>query len=277
MADPNPVPWGSSFRLIAADKWKAKSAAMGQAVTDAFVEYAHPKPGMNVIDLASGTGEPAISLAMRVAPAGAVTAVDQSSELLEIAAGRARDKNLQNFTTLQTDAHRLPFPDHNFDLATSRFGIMFFSNVNQALAEWRRVLKPGARACFAAWGPIEQPYWQCTMQVIHRHVGGPLLPDGESDPFRFSTPGSLSKVLKAAGFHDVEEATENLPWTWHGDTEEVFDYACAVAAPFRPMLGRVQEKDWPAIRAEAYREIEKYKDGDEIRFGADVVMASGKA
>jgi hypothetical protein len=43
------------------------------------------------------------------------------------------------------------------------------------------------------------------------------------------------------------------------------------------MLGRVQEKDWPAIRAEAYREIEKYKDGDEIRFGADVVMASGKA
>jgi ubiquinone/menaquinone biosynthesis C-methylase UbiE len=207
MANSNPVAWGSSFRLTAADKWKAKSAAMGQAVTEALVEYSRPVPGMNVIDLASGTGEPAISLAMRVAPAGAVTAVDQSSELLEIAAERARVKNLQNFTTLHTDAHTLPFPDHNFDLATCRFGIMFFSNVNQALSEWLRVLKRDARACFAAWGPMEQPFWQTTMHVIHRRVGGPLLAKEDSNPFKFSTPGALSEALKAAGFHDVEEST----------------------------------------------------------------------
>ena len=277
MANSNPVSWGSSFRLMAADKWKAKSAAMGQAVTEALVEYSRPMPGMNVIDLASGTGEPAISVAMRVAPSGGVTAVDQSSELLEIAAERARAKNLQNFTTLHTDAHTLPFPDRNFDLATCRFGIMFFSNVNQALEEWRRVLKSGARACFAAWGPIEQPFWQTTMHVIHRHVGGPLLPKEGSDPFKFSTPGAISKVLKAAGFHDVEESTQNLPWTWHGDSAEAFEYATSIAAPFRPMIERVPEEDWPAIRTEACREIDKYKVGDEIRFGADVVLASGIA
>jgi ubiquinone/menaquinone biosynthesis C-methylase UbiE len=277
VANSSSTPWGSSYRLIAADKWKAKSAAMGQAVTEALVEYSRPRPGMNVIDLASGTGEPAISLALRVAPAGAVTAVDQSSELLKIAAERARGKNLQNFTTLQADAHTLPFPDHNFDLATCRFGIMFFSNVKQALSEWRRVLKPGARACFAAWGPIEQPFWQTTMHVIHRHVGGPLLIEGESTPFKFSAPGALSKALKDAGFQDVGESTQNFPWTWHGNSEEAFDYATSVAAPFRPMIERVPEDKWPAIRTEAYREIDKYKVGDEIRFGADVVMASGKA
>jgi ubiquinone/menaquinone biosynthesis C-methylase UbiE len=277
MTNSNPVAWGSSFRLTAADKWKAKSAALGQAVTEALVEYSRPMPGMNVIDLASGTGEPAISVAMRVAPAGALTAVDQSSELLEIAAERARSRNLQNFTTLQADAHTLPFPDNTFDLATCRFGIMFFSNVNQALGEWRRVLKRGARACFTAWGPIEQPYWQTTMDVIHRHVGGPLLPKEGSNPFKFSTPGTLSKVLKDACFQDVEESTKNFPWTWHGDSAEAFDYATSVAAPFRPMIDRVPEENWPAIRREAYREIDKYKVGDEIRFGADVVMASGKA
>ena len=58
--------WGSQFRLVAAEKWKAKSAAMGQPVTDALVEYAQPAPAMRVLDLASGTGEPAISLALRV-------------------------------------------------------------------------------------------------------------------------------------------------------------------------------------------------------------------
>ncbi len=277
MSAANPAPWSSSYRLIAAEKWKAKSAALGGAVTEALVEYARPIPGMHVLDLASGTGEPGISLAQRVCPKGSITAVDQSAELLEIAAERARKKELVNFTTQQADAHQLPFANHSFDLSTCRFGVMFFSDAQRALAELRRVLKPGARACFAAWGSVEQPYWQSTMKIVHSHVGGNMLAPGGADPFRFSVPGSLSKVLSAAGFPEADESTQNLPWTWPGDAEEVFEYACAVAAPFRPMLERVPAEEWPAIRAEAKAAIERYRVGDEIRFGAEVVLASGKA
>jgi SAM-dependent methyltransferase len=272
----NPAPWGSSFRLMAAEKWKAKSAMLGSAVTESLVEYSRLSPDMRVLDLASGTGEPGISLAQRV-PQGSVMAVDQSSELLDIAAERARDKKLSNFTTRQADAHQLPFPDQSFDLATCRFGVMFFSDAERALAELRRVLKPGARACFAAWGPMEQPYWQTTMKIVHRHVGGDMLLAAGSDPFRFSAAGSLSAVLTASGFHEVEESTRNLPWTWPGAAEEVLEYFCAVAAPFRPMLERVRAEEWPMIRAEAKAAMERYRVGDEIRFGADVVLASGKA
>lgn len=271
------APWTSSYRLIAAEKWKAKSATMGGAVTEAFVEYSCPSEGMRVIDLAAGTGEPGISLAQRVGPSGTVTAVDQSADLLEIAAERARAKKLENFSIRQADAHQLPFPNQRFDLATCRFGVMFFSDVTRALKELRRVLKPGARACFAAWGPIEQPYWQTTMKIAHRHAGGDMLPPGAADPFRFAAPDSLSSVLRGAGFHDVKELSQNLPWTWPGDAEEVFDYACAVAAPFRPMLERVPEEQWPAIRAEAQAAIERYRVGNEIRFGADVVFVEGTA
>ena len=277
MSASNPAPWSSSYRLVAAEKWKAKSALLGNAVTEALVEYSYPLPDMLVLDLASGTGEPGITLAQRVGPRGSVTAVDQSSELLDIAAERARNKKLLNFTTQQADAHHLPFHDQSFDLATCRFGVMFFNDAQRALTELHRVLKPGARACFAAWGPMEQPYWQTTMKIVHRHVGGAMLPPGGADPFRFSAAGSLSSVLSAAGFHEVEELTRNLPWTWPGDGEEVFEYACAVAAPFRPMLERVRAEEWPAIRAEAKAAIERYRVGDEIRFGADVVLASGKA
>lgn len=276
MSASNPAPWGSSFRLMAADKWKAKSAVLGSAVTEALVEYSRLLPAMRVLDLASGTGEPAISLAQRV-PQGSVTAVDQSSELLDIAAQRGRDKNLLNFTIQQADAHQLPFADQSFDLATCRFGVMFFSDAQRALAELRRVLKRGARACFAAWGPMEQPYWQSTMKIVHRHVGGDMLQPAGADPFRFSAAGSLSKVLSLSGFREVQESTCNLPWTWPGDAEEVLEYFCAVAAPFRPMLERVPAEEWPAIRAEAKTAIERYRVGDEIRFGADVVLASGKA
>ena len=277
MSASNPAPWSSYYRLVAAEKWKAKSAVLGSAVTEALVEYSRPSHGMHVVDLASGTGEPGITLARRVGPQGSVTAVDQSSDLLSIAAERARNKRLSNFTIQQADAHQLPFSDRSFDLATCRFGVMFFSDPGRALAELRRLLKPGARACFAAWGPMEQPYWQTTMKIVHRHVGGPMLQPGGSDLFRFSAAGSLSEVLSAAGFHEVEDSIQDLPWTWPGDAEEVFEYACAVSAPFRPMLERVPAEDWPAIRAEAKAAIERYRVGDEIRFGAHVVLASGKA
>ena len=276
MSASNPAPWGSSFRLVAAEKWKAKSAVLGSALTEALIEYSRPLPDMRILDLATGTGEPGISLAQRVLQ-GSVTAVDQSSELLDIAAKRARDKNLLNFTTQQADAHQLPFADQSFDLATCRFGVMFFTDAERALAELRRVLKPGARGCFVAWGPIEQPYWQTTMKIVHRHVGGAMLEPGGASPFRFSAAGSLSAVLTASGFHEVEESTRNLPWTWPGDAEEAFEYFCAVSAPFRPMLERVPAEDWPTVRAEAKAAIERYRFGDEIRFGADVVLASGKA
>jgi ubiquinone/menaquinone biosynthesis C-methylase UbiE len=232
---------------------------------------------MQVLDLASGTGEPAITLAQRVGSRGTVTAVDQSAELLEIASERARNKNLSNFTIRQADAHDLPFDDQSFDLATCRFGVMFFADTQRALAELRRVLKVGARAGFVAWGPMEQPYWQTTMMVVHRHAGGELLPAGGANLFRFSAAGSLAEALNTAGFREVEESLRNLPWTWPGDAEGVFDYACAVAAPFRPMLERVPAEQWPAIRTEATTAIERYREGDEIRFGADVVFASGKA
>lgn len=107
--------WGASYRLIAAEKWKAKSAAMGRAATETLVEYASPKPGMQVLDLASGTGEPAISLASQVGLDGHVTALDLSADLLEIADTRARQRGLTNFATRQADAHHLPLPDGSFD------------------------------------------------------------------------------------------------------------------------------------------------------------------
>jgi ubiquinone/menaquinone biosynthesis C-methylase UbiE len=268
--------WGNQYRLVASEKWKAKSAAMGQPVTDALVEYAQPAPGMQVLDLASGTGEPAISIASRVAAHGHVTALDLSADLLEIATQRARARGLNNFATQQADAHNLPFPDDHFDLGTSRFGVMFFSDPVLALQDLRRVLRPGARACFLAWGPFEQPYWQSMMGVVHRHVGGPLLQTGATDPFRYAKPGSLSEVLRRAGFNAVEEETKTLPWTWLGTVEEVWEQARAVSVPFRPMLERVPAEKWPQIHADVHAAVRQYSDGEKVAFGASVVLASGR-
>ena len=269
--------WGSSYRLVAADRWRLQSAYMGHAVTEALVDYAEPVAGMHVLDVASGTGEPAITLARLVTEQGRVTALDQSSELLDIAARRAKERHFKNFETRVADVHKLPFPDQSFDLATCRFGVMFFADPVSAMAELRRVLRPHARACCVAWGSIEQPYGQATMKIVHGHVGGNLLEPGGADPFRFAAPGSLSEVLRSAGFREVEESTRNVPWTWPGKASEVLEYARSCSTPFQPMLKRVPQEEWPAIAAEAQAAIERYRVADEIQFGADIILASGNA
>ena len=268
--------WGSLYRLVAAEKWKAKSAAMGAPVTEALVEYSRPIPGMQVLDIASGTGEPAITLARGVGPSGHVTALDVSSELLEIANKRASDRGLANFSAVQADAHSLPFPENSFDLATSRFGVMFFRDPEKAFRELHRVLRVGSRACFLAWGPFEQPYWQSMMGVVHQHVGGSLLAGDGPNPFRFAEHGSLSQVLRWAGFEAVEEETRTLPWTWPGAPDEVWEQARSVAVPFRPMLDRLPIERWPEINAAVHKSVARYWDGEKIAFGATVVLASGR-
>lgn len=267
--------WGSSYRLVAAEKWKAKSAAMGKPVTDALVEYAAPQPGMQVLDVATGTGEPAITIAMRVGPQGHVTALDLSAELLDIAKGRAQERGLDNFVAQQGDVHQLPFPHDYFDLVTSRFGVMFFRDPALALREIRRVLRPQARACFLVWGSFDQPYWQSTMGIVRRHVGGPLLQPGGPDPFCFAEPRKLSQLLHDAGFREVHEETKNVAWTWPGAAEELWEYARSVSVPFRAMLDRVPKELWPKIDAEVHAAIGQYVRGETIEFGASVVLASG--
>jgi SAM-dependent methyltransferase len=268
--------WSSAFRIAASEKWKAKSAAMGRDVTEALVDYAHPLPGMNVLDVASGTGEPAITIASRIGPDGHITALDLSADLLEIAAERARRRGFEHLSTQQADAQSLPFPGNSFDLATSRFGVMFFPDMQRAFRELLRVLKPGARACFAVWGSKEQPYFSSSIGVVHRHVGGPLVAPGGADPFRFAEAGSLSGAMSMAGFAEVHEETRIAPWTWPGTAEEVWEQQQATAAPFRSLLSRVKPDQWSTLNAEIHNAIRKYQNGENIKFTATIVLASGR-
>lgn len=267
--------WGTSFRLTASEKWKAKSAAMGRDVTEALVSYADPHPGMGVLDLATGTGEPAITIATRIAPTGHVTALDLSADLLEIAAQRASHRGLTNLTTRQADAQQLPFPGEQFDLATSRFGVMFFPDIDRALRELHRVLKPGARACFSVWGPKEQPYFASTIGVVHRLVGGPFLDPGGPDPFRFSQPGSLTDAFVKNGFTDPHEETRTVPWTWPGPPEEAWEQQRTIATPFLPLFNRVPAEAWPKINEEVHAAVRQHEKNGAIEFGATIVLASG--
>src|SRR4029079_16082673 len=96
------------------------------------------------LDIASGTGEPGLSVAI-TSPKGRVVLTDLVAEMLAIAARRARVHGVVNVSTTACSADDLPFGDATFDSVTVRFGYMFFPDVAKATTEFARVLKPGGR------------------------------------------------------------------------------------------------------------------------------------
>ncbi|HZI57760.1 MAG TPA: methyltransferase domain-containing protein [Verrucomicrobiae bacterium] len=262
--------WNSFGRANASQKWRKQSAAMGSDMTRALVDAAQVGPGMRVLDIACGTGEPAISLATLLKNSGEVVGVDLSPAPLQIAAERAAQRGLTNARFQQADAHDLPFPDDFFDCITSRLGVMFFFDLPRALAEMRRVLKPGGRATLLVWGPIDQPYFETTVGTVLRMLPDIGMPDSGKKMFALGSEEVLAKALQESGFTHAEERIVKVPRTWSGTPEEVWEYFQEVTVPFAPLLKSIPAERRQEIDAEVLGAIGKYSDGTTIKFTATV-------
>ena len=245
---------------------------MGRGVTEALVEFADPRPGERVLDVACGTGAPSLQVARRVAPGGSVVATDISDEPLKIAVERARERGLANIRFEHADVHALPFAADEFDLATCRFGVMFFADLSRALRELLRVLRPGGRVAFASWGPFEQPYFQTTAQIVMQHTGAEI-PARAAAMFKFGAPGTLAAALREAGFAEAYDELRTVPWTWPGSTQDLWEYFQAVTIPFQPLFKKVAPEQMPALEREVLAALEKLRAGEEIRLTAKVVLS----
>src|SRR3981189_1441110 len=168
--------WTGERTVAAWRKWHAQIAAFPQGAPEALLEAAHLRPGMRVLDLASGVGDPALSIAAEVAPSGRVTATDLGPGMISLAEELARKKGIANIEFREASAESLPFPGESYDVLTCRFGIMFFPDLPKALRECFRVLKPGGRVAFVAWGKKEQPFFTTTAGILLKYVPVPPPP-----------------------------------------------------------------------------------------------------
>jgi ubiquinone/menaquinone biosynthesis C-methylase UbiE len=261
--------WNSADRAHASQKWRSQSAAMGSEVTRAIVEAAQVEPDMRVLDIACGTGEPAISLAGLLVR-GQIVGIDVSPAPLKIAEERAAERRLTNASFRQADAHDLPFADGSFDGITSRLGVMFFADLPRALQEMHRVLKPGGRVTLLTWGPMEQPYFATTVGTLLRMLPGAVAPEAGAKVFQFGKEGVLSRYLREAGFASAAERFVTVPLVWPGTPEEVWEYFRSVAVPFVPLFESIPPERQEEIDAAVLQAIGRYYDGAKINFTAIV-------
>lgn len=269
--------WGGDDTPAAWQKHYPQMRAQFAQVTAALVDAAAPQQGMSVLDLASGTGEPSLSLAQRVAPTGKVTATDFSQGMLDALRANASAAGIANIDVKVCDAHDLPFPDASFDLVTSRFGVMFVAEVDRALAEVKRVLKPKSRIAFMVWGaPVPGSYFGAAAMPYMRRLAVKPDPDGPG-PMRFAEPGKLARLVEAAGFHDVNERRLSVHSPYQGSPEELLTSMMEIAAPFRNAVATLSDDDRREAEREVYEGLRPLYDGTFIEVTAPVLIVTGAA
>ena len=157
-------------------------------IAEAFMAQQALGRGLQVLDAACGTG----NLAVIAAKHGCVvSAIDIATNLLDQARTRAAAAGL-NIAFEEADAEALPFPNDTFDLALSMFGVMFTPQPRAALAELRRVTKPGGRIALANWTP--EGFIGKMFSVFKAHLPPP--PAGVPSPMEWGNEATVQKRLQ---------------------------------------------------------------------------------
>jgi ubiquinone/menaquinone biosynthesis C-methylase UbiE len=259
------------------ERWGPAVRAQSAAATQWIVELAGVREGMAVLDLAGGTGDPALALARRVGPGGRVVTTDLVPGALELTARAARAAGLAQLRTEPADMEALPFADASFDAVTCRLGLMFCPRPAVALAEARRVLRPGGRAAFVVWGDPAQPLFAATLGQVGRALAAATAagaPEAEAcdgpapdlpGPFRFADPARLRAALEAAGFSAVSVEERILPWPFAGGGADLWRMFLEMGGPtFQRQLEALDEISRRALDEGIAAALDAHRRGEVV-------------
>lgn len=201
--------------------WLASYARIERSIADlgkAALAAAAAQPGQHVIDIGCGNGGTTAELARAVGPSGHVLGVDISEPLIDA----ARSHRVDNATFVVGDVATYPFKQAAYDLAFSRFGVMFFAEPVAAFKNLRQALKPGGRLVFVCWRTPQENPWG----LVPLRAAQPFLPPiprpGPEDPgqYSFGDRARVERILKQAGFGTPDiEALDRPIWMGNNAAE----------------------------------------------------------
>jgi ubiquinone/menaquinone biosynthesis C-methylase UbiE len=173
-----------------------------EPVGESLLEKLNAAPGDNILDLASGTGEPALTLAKRMAGKIEIIGTDAADGMVQVAQGKAVKEALSGISFQCMPAENLTFEDNSFDKALCRFGVMLFENPLQGLKEMRRVLKPGGLFALAVWStPETMPTMYWSYEVFKNRIPEEMHPP-IAKVTSLGAPGIIEGLLTDASFSE---------------------------------------------------------------------------
>ena len=194
----------------AGKRWAQEDSTMARLlrpVSAALLEHAQLAGCHSALDIGCGGGSQSLMLAEKLGPGTRVLGVDISGPMLQVArdkiAGPGEDR--ADVTFLQADAATHAFGAEEFDLAFSRFGVMFFDDPVAAFSNIRKALRPQANLTFCCWQTLQDNDWtRIPLQAVLQHLPPPEIPDPHAPgPFAFADAQRVWEILQASGFRDI--------------------------------------------------------------------------
>jgi ubiquinone/menaquinone biosynthesis C-methylase UbiE len=212
-------------------------------VTEVALEHAAPQAGEHVLDIGCGCGATMIEIAKRVGPEGRVLGVDVSEPMTARARARLEAEVRRNIAVALGDASVHPFNPGAFDLAFSRFGVMFFANPVEAFANIRRALKPGGRLVFTCFRAREENPWVTRPFAAARDLLPPIKQPGPEDPgqFSFADPERVRRILEGAGFRDLRFIAHDTLMRLGRTAREAADFSIQIGPTTRALTEAPEE------------------------------------
>jgi SAM-dependent methyltransferase len=248
----------------------------GAAITAELLRLSAPRPGERVLELACGAGGVGIAAARLVGPAGEVVLSDVATEMTGIAAARAAALGLGNVSTLTLDLDDLAQPDQAYDVVLCREGLMFALDPAHAVAEIRRVLRPGGRVALAVWGPrARNPWLGIVFDAVSAQLGGPVPPPGIPGPFALDDPDRLGRLLAGAGLTGV--AVTEVPAPLRDPSFDAWlARTSALAGPLAARLAALPETARRELRARLQAAVRRYETPSGLDFPGVSLLAAGR-
>jgi ubiquinone/menaquinone biosynthesis C-methylase UbiE len=260
--------------------WREHSATirtMFTPLTEALIEEARISTGQSVLDVAGGPGEPSLTIAEAVGPAGSVMCTDAVAEMVAAAEDEGKRRGLQNVQFRQCTADSLPFADNTFDVTVSRLGAMFFPDPVAAAREMLRVTKSHGRLCFVVWGKSERnPFAFLVTNVLSRHVQIPPEEPDAPGAFRFAEPGKLARVLEEAGATSVRERELRFRMEAPISAAQFWQFRSATSGTLREKLAKLPAEKVQRIGAEVQDAVREFFPGDQMSFPAEMLIISAQ-
>lgn len=224
----------------------------GQAIIAAL----NPQPPDQILDIASGTGEPALTLASMV-PEGHVQLTDLSSGMLSVAREKALERGVHNVSIDTADVSSLPFEAQSFDKVSCRMGFMFFPSMELAAQEIFRVLKNGGTFATCVWTKPERNFWvTAIMDIIKQKLSVPTPPPGSPGMFRCAQEETMVTILSQAGFSAI--STKEVFGTATFETAEMYwTMFNEVGAPIVAALSNATDVQVDEIKQEVISEVQR--------------------
>lgn len=228
------------------------------AVSQALLDLAGVKEGYHVLDVACGTGEPAIPAALRVGPKGKVTATDFVSEMIEFAKEKARRRNVTNIEFSVVDGEQLAVSANTCDAATMRWGLMFMPEPVACLSRIRQALKPGAKFATACWaGPEENPWASMPLGVLKQYMEIPVPQPGQTGIFAFADPERIKAVMAESGFGNIAVKALDVSWSGPATGAEFFQEVIELAGPLASLYAKLSAQDQASFAREVAQKAEQ--------------------